>query len=77
MLQLQYVVFRLFPVHVRVAESAHERVRADHLLHSHPHRELGVAVTKLVDVDADDARIVVKLDEPLNDTNDISAVGSA
>ena len=30
-----------------------------------------------VALDADDARIVVKLDEPLNDMNYISAVGSA
>ena len=61
-----HVVFRfLFPVHVRVAESAHERVRADHFLDSHSHGELGVPVTKLVDVDGDHAGVVVKLYEPL------------
>ena len=64
-----YVVFRLFPVHVRIAESAHERVRADHFLDSHSNGELGVPITKLVDIDADNAGVVVELDEPLSQTH--------
>ena len=55
----------LFPVHVRIAESPHEGIRTDHLLDPNPNTELGVAISKLVHIDADDTCVIVKFNKTL------------
>ena len=57
----------LFPVHVRIAESPHEGIRADHLLDPDPDTELGIAISKLVHIDADNTCVIVKFNETLNE----------
>ena len=52
-------------VHVRIRETAHKGIRANHLFRAHPRRELGVPVAKLVHVDRYYAGVIVELDEPL------------
>merc|ERR1719234_541820 len=52
-------------VHVWVREFSHEWIGANHLLHPHSNRELGVAVAKLVHVYCNDIGVVVKLYEAL------------
>merc|ERR1719430_1911078 len=52
-------------IHVRIAQLPHERVRTDHLLDSHPYRELGIPITKLVNIDGDNIGVIVKLYESL------------
>ena len=65
----QYVTIinfmNLFPVHVRIAESPHEGIRTDHLLDPNPNTELGVAISKLVHIDADDTCVIVKFNKTL------------
>ena len=58
--------YNSFSVHVRIAESPHEGVRAHHLLHPDPNTELSVAIPKLVHIDADHTCVVVKFDKTLN-----------
>ena len=52
-------------IHVRITQLPHERVRTHHLLDSHPYRELGIPITKLVNIDGDNIGVVVKLYEAL------------
>ena len=59
----------LFSVHVRIAESPHEGIRADHLLDPDPNTELGIAISKLVHIDADNTCVIVKFDKTLNKIN--------
>merc|ERR1719312_137787 len=52
-------------IHVGITQLPHERVRTDHLLDSHPYRELGISITKLVNIDGDNIGVIVKLYEAL------------
>ena len=56
---------RLSPVHVGVAQLAHERIRTDHLFLTDSGAELGISAGELVDVDGDHAGVVVEPDEAL------------
>ena len=64
-----YADLSLSSVHVRVAQFAHEGVRANHLLDSHPHRKLGVPVTELVNIYRDYGGLVVEFYKALKMLN--------